>query len=298
MRARAFALRDAFPDVLAGLYLREEIEQEHPREESKPLKSAGPEATPPSKPVEPKKVDQADLPRRAPPPPPPLLSPAYEQVAEETGFQTHEDANALVNLFDDALCCAFDPETLEEIREEFQPKIDRLGRTAIEEAGRVFLIHERRVVDINMYPSRQPHIDDQSMETKICSSAKNTSSSRPGRTATSRRRAPRGSITSRARPIPLLALDARRRLSSLNPLGDEIEAFGGQTDIPVSDHVNNPTLPATDMFVLQHGRDQLQTSALLTSRHPDAMSAELQSYDRNQLDVGASAIELATQADD
>jgi len=31
MRARGFALRDAFPDVLGGLYLREEVEEDQPR---------------------------------------------------------------------------------------------------------------------------------------------------------------------------------------------------------------------------------------------------------------------------
>ena len=254
MRARGFALRDAFPDVLAGLYLREEIEPEHPGEEVKQVQSAAPGETPPSNPLEPKKVDQADLPRRAPPPPPPpppLLSPTYEQAAEETGFHAHEDANALVTLFDDALCCAFDPETLEEIREEFQPKIDRLGRTAIEQAGRIFLIHEKRVVDINMYPPRPLHMDDQSMETKICSDNKITPSSVRSRTTIPRRRAPRGFATSRARSISLLALEARRRLSERKQSGDEIEGFDRQNDTQIAVHVKNPPLTGTDPSVAQ-----------------------------------------------
>jgi len=269
MRARGFALRDAFPDVLAGLYLREEIEPEQTRDEIKQVQSAASEELPPSKPVEPKKIDLAGLPRRAPPPPP--ISPAHEPVTEEAGFHTHEDANALVTLFDDALCCAFEPETLEEIREEFQPKIDRLGRTAIEEAGRVFLIHENRVADINMYPPRQLHTDDQPTETKICSSDKNISSALPSRTAISRRRAPRGFTTSRARSISLLALDARRRLSALHERANGQEEFDGQTGIEISAHVNNLTLTGRDTSASQ--------------------------YDPSQADIVSSATDLVLQTD-
>ena len=106
--------------------------------------------------------------RRAPPPPP--LPPSADtdpnnntdinaetNTNEDKAVSSTEDATSLITLFDDALCCAFDPETLEEIREEFQPKIDRLGSDFIEYAGRVFLRHEQRVEDINS--SSSPTMD-------------------------------------------------------------------------------------------------------------------------------------------
>ena len=50
-----------------------------------------------------------------------------------------------LELFDSALACAQDTETLEEIREEFNERIDRLNNESLQEAGRIFLRHEKRI---------------------------------------------------------------------------------------------------------------------------------------------------------
>jgi hypothetical protein len=50
-----------------------------------------------------------------------------------------------LDLFDSALACAQDIETLEEIREEFNERIDRLDTEGLQEAGRIFLRHEKRI---------------------------------------------------------------------------------------------------------------------------------------------------------
>ena len=149
MRARAFALRDAFPDVLAGLYLREEIEPVttsqqstmEGKEQNDALPSDHSNPEPHTAESRPDSEDHFPAPtkRRAPPPPPPTADTDPNNNtntdADKTVSST-EDATSIITLFDDALCCAFDPETLEEIREEFQPNIDRLGSEFIEYAGR------------------------------------------------------------------------------------------------------------------------------------------------------------------
>ena len=43
------------------------------------------------------------------------------------------------------MACAQDQETLEEIREEFNERLDRLDNESLQEAGRVFLRHEKRI---------------------------------------------------------------------------------------------------------------------------------------------------------
>jgi hypothetical protein len=50
-----------------------------------------------------------------------------------------------LDLFDSALACAQDTETLEEIREEFNERIDQLDTEGLQEAGRIFLRHEKRI---------------------------------------------------------------------------------------------------------------------------------------------------------
>jgi len=79
MRARAFALRDAFPDVLAGLYLREELEPVttsqqstmERKEQNDALPSDHPNPEPHTAQSRPDSEDDFPTPtkRRAPPPP-------------------------------------------------------------------------------------------------------------------------------------------------------------------------------------------------------------------------------------
>jgi hypothetical protein len=189
MRARAFALRDAFPDVLAGLYLREEFEgveaetryakpelgsgsdmidsqTELDREEksylglNKTIKSEEPSTF--GQPI--KSAPQSPI-RRAPPPPTEIeadvpsktsIDPKFpleglesnedlQGQAESEDATPYQSASDTLELFNSALACARDEETLEEIREEFTERIDRLESTDFQEAGRIFLKHEKRI---------------------------------------------------------------------------------------------------------------------------------------------------------
>lgn len=76
MRARAFALRDVFADVLGGLYVREEIEDE--------AHTAAPRREPPPPPP------ALDARREPPPPPPPPAAkdppPPPAETVEDTSF--------------------------------------------------------------------------------------------------------------------------------------------------------------------------------------------------------------------
>lgn len=76
MRARAFCLRDGFADVLGGMYLREELEDDGPPmppppPSIEPLKAQEPPEAPPEQPVQPPN----------PEPPPPTPEPAASQIA-------------------------------------------------------------------------------------------------------------------------------------------------------------------------------------------------------------------------
>jgi len=187
----------------------------------------------------------------------------HEPITVDDQDYVHEDANSLVALFDDALCCAFDPETLEEIREEFQPKIDGLGRNYIEQAGRVFLKHEERVAGINLSLSHQAHTAHQSTE-ENCSDGDNTTPNHPIQERLSaklkfatRRRPTKGFVSSRTRPISLLALNARQRFSGLQDSGNTRDESDDQTEAEPLADFNNPTSP--------------KTSGLLILGHPDAL---------------------------
>jgi len=104
--------------------------------------------------------------RRAPPPPPievesqahskpenqPSTSNQYldkkEDLTDLTGSEDaapYHTASDTLELFESALACAKDEETLEEIREEFTERIDRLDSAGLQEAGRTFLRHEKRI---------------------------------------------------------------------------------------------------------------------------------------------------------
>jgi hypothetical protein len=189
MRARAFALRDAFPDVLAGLYLREEFEgveaetryakpelgsgsdsidsqTELDREDKSYLRSNNQQDfLEPATFCRPSRSNSRSPIRRAPPPPievdlqapskaekQPSTSSQYLDKKEDfTDLTESEEAvpyrtsSDTLELFDSALACANDGETLEEIREEFNERIDRLDSAELQEAGRIFIRHEKRI---------------------------------------------------------------------------------------------------------------------------------------------------------
>jgi len=279
MRARAFALRDAFPDVLAGLYLREEIEPVttsqqstmEGKEQNDALPSDPPNPEPHTAQSRPYSEDHIPAPnkRRAPPPPlssSPLLTTDIDPNnntntntdADKTVSST-EDATSLITLFDDALCCAFDPETLEEIREEFQPKIDGLGRDFIEYAGRVFLRHEQRVQQINNDIADDAH--------KIGSAHSQRAAvfnARPRRQPQKIRR------SARSPSVSLLAPNARQRLSAIHHQQEDAEEDNNdESDIDII-NINITPSSVTDMLTSQHPQSQSLPSIMLETRHSEA----------------------------
>ena len=276
MRARAFALRDAFPDVLAGLYLREEIEpvtsSQQYNMEGKEQNDALPSDHPNPEPhTAQSHLDSEDhilarTKRRAPPPPPPPLSTStdidhntntYKNTDADKTVSSTEDATSLITLFDDALCCAFDPETLEEIREEFQPKIDRLGSDFIEYVGRVFLRHEQRVQQIINHTADDDHENGGAHSQRAI-----MFNPRPRRQPQKTRR------SARAPSVSLLVLNARQRLSAIydhqKDKTEEENDYSANIDI---DSVNITPSSATDMLTSQHPQSQSSPSILLETRH-------------------------------
>ena len=74
------------------------------------------------------------------------LAKPYQSTAP-AGIETSSFLNPsdTLDIFDSALACAKDLETLEEIREEFNERIDRLDNESLQEAGRIYLRHEKRI---------------------------------------------------------------------------------------------------------------------------------------------------------
>ena len=271
IRARAFALRDAFPDILAGLYIREELdsgnvitaENEDTREDTtsevtdtpefdaEPLirQAAEPEPHPTEKPMI----------RRAPPPPvaSPIMIPAEisqpeplleDELDRDDLSATTQPANhtQLIDDFDHALCCAFDTETLEEIREEFQPKIDTLGSDFIAHAGRIFLRHEQRV-------QRLTHpLKDGAPKNEMAGHSDHRVFSVSSRRLSQRARRSKGIPT-----LSLLALNARQRLSAIKQQSEEDRsADRDQTEGETLDNVNTITSPLAGMLTSQDRHSQ------------------------------------------
>jgi hypothetical protein len=197
--------------------------------------------------------------RRAPPPPapPPTTiptdNPQHEPLSEkepdpyDPPFITQQNnPNQLIEDFDNALCCAFDAETLDEIREEFQPKIDTLGSDFIADAGGIFLRHERRVRQLTdpatyEFPKYlgSGHIDHQlsSLRTRRLNQRARRSKGMPS--------------------LSLLALHARQRLSAIQQQHEEDRSLDNdQSEGQALNGVNSITSPTTGMLTSQHPRSQ------------------------------------------
>ena len=267
IRARAFALRDAFPDILAGLYIREELDSENmiatetedtredttseaietPRFDAEPLIHQAAK-------LEPHLTEKPTI-KRAPPPPvaSPIMIPAEisqpkplldDEHDRDDLSVTTQPANQtqLIDNFDHALCCAFDTETLEEIREEFQPKIDTLGSDFIEDAGRIFLRHEQRVQQLTDITTDEAH--------------KNTAAGcrdYPIFSLRTRRLSQRARRSKATPSLSLLALNARQRLSAIQQQSDEDRSLDNdQIGAQTFGDVNNVTSPTTGMLTSQH----------------------------------------------
>ncbi|WP_146140147.1 hypothetical protein [Alsobacter soli] len=174
MRARAFALRDGFADVLGGLYLREEFEDradlgdaqtarhaqqaleldasEH-HSPVQPFASGSTDGRPPLPPERPRRARGGWTRLRAPreairlrAPPPPLFEALGEEARESAqSVEPPLPDEAVVQLYDDALACAADASTLAEVEEEFSARLGGLSREALAAAGGVRERHHERV---------------------------------------------------------------------------------------------------------------------------------------------------------
>lgn len=186
MRARAFALRDAFPDVLSGLYIREEFEgskttRSNPIERQKLLDkdewaqaahhrpstdSVAPKAG--SAPLMETTRTKSSVPtRRAPPPPPEICKNAEENLEIsappelvnpspsnlDQGDQNVFDPEIILDLFDSALSCALDLPILEEIIDEFAERLRKLPDDAQQRAQRIIERHHKRAEELDRSPA-------------------------------------------------------------------------------------------------------------------------------------------------
>lgn len=159
MRARAFALRDTFADVLGGLYLREEVDGAQQTEAPEPSRKA-------HQPHDRTPIilggrtglraglstarKQGGL--RAPGPNQigqhAILGDEPSVDAAKLSYADHQAPavkGLTVELLDDALSCAFDAETLTEIREEFSDRLSGLSREDRARAERTIERHAARV---------------------------------------------------------------------------------------------------------------------------------------------------------
>jgi hypothetical protein len=158
MRARAFALRDGFADVLGGLYLAEEIEDGStfdgtPRSEdtaaSEPVAATfSLPQTPPLRRfavARPKASMRQPLRGVAPLSVSTREKPAMARAPAADFAASWEDGTGLTGLLDDALCCAQDEETLSEILGEFEDHLSAVIGRDREDAERVIDRHRRRI---------------------------------------------------------------------------------------------------------------------------------------------------------
>lgn len=113
MRARAFALRDVFADVLGGMYLREELEDTAPREPRDVTPMRPPSPVPPSPQLAPPRAVQPD---------PAAIVP--ETGEDTTALQDGEpmDTAAYFEELETALAGAMDGETVEEVWANLDPE--------------------------------------------------------------------------------------------------------------------------------------------------------------------------------
>ena len=272
IRARAFALRDTFPDILAGLYIREELDSGNliaEENDSTQENSTGdvietqefdaPSFSNQAKEPGSHQLDKTTI-RRAPPPPapPPTTiptdNPQNESLSEKEPdpldppvITQQNNPTQLIEDFDNALCCAFDAETLEEIREEFQPKIDTLGSDFIAEAGRIFLRHEQRVQQLTDPATYDAH------KNAAAGQIDHHLFSLRTRRLNQRARRSKGTPS-----LSLLALHARQRLSAIQQQHEEDRSLDNdQSEWQTSEDVNITTSPTPGVLPSEHQHSQL-----------------------------------------
>jgi hypothetical protein len=165
----------------------------------------------------------------------------------------------LIDDFDNALCCAFDTETLEEIREEFQPKIDALGSDFIEHAGRIFLRHEQRVQRLTI------PITDEAPDSGLAGHINHRAFSVRTRHLNQRARRSKGTPS-----LSLLALNARQRLSAIRQQPEEERsADSDQTKGEALEDVSIITWPTAGLLNSQ----QPHSHSVISIQEPDTVQA-------------------------
>ncbi|MBS7805083.1 hypothetical protein KIH24_10950, partial [Rhizobiales bacterium TNE-4] len=70
---------------------------------------------------------------------------APQTTTPSQGFIPADDITAHLDLFDAALCCATDPDTLAEIAEEFTERLSQLPRSSRNDAEQIFEKHQTRI---------------------------------------------------------------------------------------------------------------------------------------------------------
>jgi hypothetical protein len=176
MRARAFALRDAFADVLGGLYLQEEMVEEAlegatgAAAEPTPTTPPGPTITseverhpfvlPPlpsafrsdrSRPHSGGRTSPRAVLRRRRGPDPLLrdlmrpLQPRGHPAGQDRSAAGHDVTQAPLDILEEALAAAFDEATLAEVRQSFADHLAQLGREECLRAEAIIARHTQRV---------------------------------------------------------------------------------------------------------------------------------------------------------
>ena len=132
MRARGFCARDAVPDVLRGMYIREEMEEERPVRDITPER-ASVQPAPPSPPA---------------PPPPPAIEASQELPAFDLGaFKQHLESE---------LAVAQDQEALGETWAHHEITMDdNCSRDEREELLDLYKAHEARIAGTGAKPSTE-----------------------------------------------------------------------------------------------------------------------------------------------
>lgn len=155
MRARAFALRDTFADVLGGLYLREEIEDRElrdvtPREEPPAppvIEVAAAEVTAPVS-AEPAQVERAPAPEPDIPPEFDRRKPAAPKAAASASAMPDPgtDIEGFLKWANGLLAAVNDPDLLQStFNEKLEPHRDGLFPPDADELVAIFSRHERRL---------------------------------------------------------------------------------------------------------------------------------------------------------
>ena len=127
MRARAFALRDVFADVLGGLYLAEELQDV-------PMKDATPRPPAPAAIEAPK----------AQTPPAPGHAPAKAQPASQGS--DNDNPEALLKWIEETLAAVTDPNRLTDVwNDDIEPRLQGAFPPDVSEAQAIYSRHEKRL---------------------------------------------------------------------------------------------------------------------------------------------------------